>query len=69
MRRRAARGKVEHTAQVQQGAELPAGRDVPVVVPEPSDEPALRRELADASERAFARLWDHKQDEVWSDYL
>ena len=43
--------------------------EVLVVIPEPDDERALHSQLQSAAETVFAKLWDNKEDDVWSEYL
>ena len=69
MKTLAATYKGDRTVELREDVELLKGLDVFVVVPEPEDEATLRRELARDAERAFARLWDNEEDEVWSEYL
>jgi hypothetical protein len=49
--------------------DLPKDIEVLVVIPEQEDERKLRRELQNAAEVVFAKLWDNQGDEVWNDYL
>ncbi len=69
MKTLAARYKGNRTVELQQDVKLPKDLDVFVVVLDPDREATLRRELASGAERAFARLWDNEEDEVWSEYL
>jgi hypothetical protein len=49
---------------------LPRDIEVFVVIPEQGqDEMALRRQLQNAAETVFAKLWDNEADEVWNEYL
>ena len=49
--------------------DIPKDLEVVVVVPEQDDGSKLRSQLHSASEAAFARLWDNKEDDVWGEYL
>jgi hypothetical protein len=49
--------------------DLPEHRKILVVILEPDDERILRNQLQDAAEKAFAKLWDNKEDEIWNEYL
>ncbi|MDA0746487.1 MAG: hypothetical protein O2954_08200 [bacterium] len=40
-----------------------------VVIPEQEDEEELRRQLPNAAEPVFEKLWNNKEDEVWNGYL
>ena len=59
----------DRVVQLQDDVDLPADLRVLVVIPEHDDETALRRQLLRTAERAFAKLWDNEQDEVWREYL
>jgi len=61
--------KGARVVQLQDDVDLPTDLKVVVVIPEYDDETALRRQLLHAAERAFAKLWDNEQDEVWREYL
>ena len=60
--------KGNRTVQLSEDLDLPDNARVLVVIPE-KDEDELRADFMEAAEKAFNKIWNHKEDEVWNEYL
>jgi len=61
--------KGQRVVELFEDIDLPKDIVVLVVIREREDERELRSQLQSAAEVVFARLWDNKEDEVWSERL
>ncbi len=61
--------KGNRTVELTTDLNLPRETVVLVVIPEQEDEEELRRQLPNAAEPVFEKLWNNKEDEVWNGYL
>lgn len=60
--------KGNRSIQLSKDIEIPKDSPVIVIIPEVAEK-QMRNQLKLASETAFKKIWDNKNDDVWNDYL
>jgi hypothetical protein len=61
--------KGDRIIELTESLELPKDTAILVVIAEQDDEADMRRQLQNAAQASFAKLWDNEEDEVWNEHL